>query len=57
MHEYKKSFQEEVSPFVSLDKCRLVFNKSNLELFKPKKDQCKRCVAYKEMREEDNIKH
>ncbi|KAK9731610.1 hypothetical protein QE152_g13466 [Popillia japonica] len=38
---------------VSLEKYRLVFNEYNLGFFKPKKDQCKRCLVQRSRSEDE----
>ncbi|CAG9773225.1 unnamed protein product [Ceutorhynchus assimilis] len=54
MHNMYKSLCEEKNiPPVSLEKYRQVFKEYNVGFFKPKKDQCKICLAQKNMTGEE----
>lgn len=52
---YKTMCQEKNVNSVSLEKYRRIFREYNLGFFRPKKDQCKKCLARKEMTETERI--
>lgn len=50
-HMYKEKRVVDNRKAVSFEKYRMVFNEFNIGFFKPKKDQCKQCLAYSGMNE------
>lgn len=50
---YKELCHTENVKIVTFEKYRQIFSEYNLGFFKPKKDQCKKCLAYTSMSEEE----
>lgn len=54
---YKEKCASEGRKYASLQKYCAIFKEYKLSFFKPKKDQCKKCVAFQNMTQDEKLKN